>query len=58
MEEFWKPRFSEEKRGFCFSTLEGQRHFEENGLLNKVFALGVQSVVEILENITKLMPTF
>ena len=33
-------------------TDEGQKYFKENDLLNKICAPCIQSVVEILENIT------
>lgn len=38
--------------GCELTTEEGQKHFKENDLLNKICAPCVQSVVEILENIT------
>jgi C_GCAxxG_C_C family probable redox protein len=38
--------------GCELTTEEGQKHFKENDLLNKICALCVKSVVEILEDIT------
>jgi C_GCAxxG_C_C family probable redox protein len=38
--------------GCELTTEAGQKHFKENDLLNKICAPCVQSVVEILENIT------